>query len=389
MINALKVFYRGLASYAFAIVILFFLLVLTLLGTLEQIDHGLFAAQEKYFNSVFLIQDVFGVPLLPLPGVYLLLILLSINICMGAIVRFRLGWSHLGVFIVHIGILFMLLGGFITFKWSEDGHLTLYEGEQNDVFESYHEWEVAITEVKGEGPATEMVIPGSQFAHASGDATATFARADLPFELELSGYLHNSAVVPASAPVAAGHEVAGGMALVPMDRELQNERNVAGIYATATEKGANTTHEGVLWGMAQSPFRVTTAAGVWDVTLRHRTWPLPFNVILDDFTRELHPGTSRPASFSSDVTVIDPEATQKIHISMNKPLRYKGYTLFQASWGPQNAGPNDPLFSSFAVVRNPADQWPLYGCIIITAGLLIHFCYRLILYLRRETRTAS
>ncbi len=389
MIATLKAIYRGLASYAFGIVILFFLLVLTLLGTLEQVDHGLFAAQEKYFNSVFLVQEVFGVPLLPLPGVYSLLVLLFINLTLGAIVRFRFGWSHLGVFIVHIGILFMLLGGFITFKWSKDGHLTLYEGEQNNVFESYHEWEVAITEVKGEGPAQELVIPGDRFSHATGDATATFAQAELPFELTLSGFLRNAAAVPASAPVAASHKIVGGIALVPMDPEPQNERNVAGLYATATEKRSDTTHEGALWGMAQSPFRIATDTGVWDVTLRRRTWPLPFTVILDDFTRVLHPGTSRPASFSSDVTVVDSEATQKIHISMNKPLRYKGYTLFQASWGPQNAGPNDPLFSSFAVVKNPSDQWPLYACIIITAGLLVHFCYRLILYLRKEARTAS
>ncbi|MCL4693606.1 MAG: hypothetical protein KJ060_13990, partial [Candidatus Hydrogenedentes bacterium] len=83
MIATLKAIYRGLASYAFGIVILFFLLVLTLLGTLDQVDHGLFAAQEKYFNSVFLVQEVFGVPLLPLPGVYSLLVLLFINLTLG------------------------------------------------------------------------------------------------------------------------------------------------------------------------------------------------------------------------------------------------------------------------------------------------------------------
>lgn len=384
----LKYLYRGLASYAFGIVILFFLLVLTLLGTLEQIDHGLYAAQQKYFSSLFLMQDVFGKPILPLPGVYLLLILLFINISLGAIVRFRPSWSHLGVLIVHLGILFMLLGGFVTFKWSKDGHLTLYEGERGNVFQSYNDWEVAITEVKNDGPAKELVIPGTKFTQATDDKTATFTRADLPFDLTLSGYLPNSAAVPVTAPIAAGHKAANGTALVPMDLDMQNERNVAGIYATATIKGSDKKEEGALWGMARSPFRVTTDKGTWDVTLRRRTWPLPFTVVLDNFTRELYPGTNRPSSFSSDVTVIEPKATQKIHISMNKPLRYKGYTLFQASWGPQNAGPNDRLFSTFAVVKNPADQWPLYGCLIITFGLLVHFGYRLFVYLRKEARVS-
>ena len=42
---------------------------------------------------------------------------------------------------------------------------------------------------------------------------------------------------------------------------------------------------------------------------------------------------------------------------MNEPLRDGGLVLYQASWGPVGrAGPATPLFSTFAVVRNPADQ---------------------------------
>ena len=36
--------FRLLASYGFAIVLLAFLFLLTLLGTLEQVDHGLYDA---------------------------------------------------------------------------------------------------------------------------------------------------------------------------------------------------------------------------------------------------------------------------------------------------------------------------------------------------------
>lgn len=71
---------------------------------------------------------------------------------------------------------------------------------------------------------------------------------------------------------------------------------------------------------------------------------------------------------------------------MNEPLRYEGFTLFQSGWGPQNAGPGEPLFSTFSVVNNPADQWPLYSCLVISAGLLIHFLQKLFSYLRAENR---
>ena len=384
----LKMAYWALSSYAFSIAILFFLLVLTLLGTLEQIDHGLFAAQQKYFNSLFVMQEVFGKPILPLPGVYLLLILLFVNLTLGGVLRFRPSWSHVGVLIVHLGILFMLLGGLVTFKYSTDGHLTLYEGERSNEFISYFDWELAITEARAEGPAQSFIIPGAQFTHLKSGEEVVFHRDDLPFDLTLSDYASNAVVRPA-VPGAENSGAVGNLVLQAQPPDPEGERNVAGLRAKATVKNEAVTQEGILWGMSSAPFRVTAGGQSYDLTLRRRSWQLPFEVVLDDFTRELHPGTSKPSSFSSDVTVIEPQATQQIHISMNKPLRYKGYTLFQASWGPQDAGPNDRLFSTFAVVKNPADHWPLYACIVITFGLLVHFCYRLIVHLKKEARNPS
>jgi len=60
--------------------------------------------------------------------------------------------------------------------------------------------------------------------------------------------------------------------------------------------------------------------------------------------------------------------------------------LYQASWGPSNAHPGQPLFSTFAVVRNPADQWPLVSCIVIALGLVWHFGRMLARHVRREVQ---
>ena len=68
---------------------------------------------------------------------------------------------------------------------------------------------------------------------------------------------------------------------------------------------------------------------------------------------------------------------------MNEPLRYKGYVLFQSGWGDRPA-----KYTVLAVVRNPSDQWPLYACIVITLGLVIHFSRNLLRYIQREARTA-
>ena len=80
--------------------------------------------------------------------------------------------------------------------------------------------------------------------------------------------------------------------------------------------------------------------------------------------------------------------TRPVKISMNEPLRSDGLVLYQASWGPANARQGQRLFSTLAVVRNPSDRWPLYGCIVIAAGLLMHFSRKLARVLRSEARPA-
>ena len=120
----------------------------------------------------------------------------------------------------------------------------------------------------------------------------------------------------------------------------------------------------------------------FSIDLRKRSWQLPFRVHLRDFTRELHPGTSIPASFYSEVSCMDGAVLQDVRISMNAPLRRDGYTLYQAGWGPQDAPPGTPLFSTFAVVHNPVDRLPLIACIVIALGLLIHFSPKLTRHIR-------
>jgi hypothetical protein len=73
---------------------------------------------------------------------------------------------------------------------------------------------------------------------------------------------------------------------------------------------------------------------------------------------------------------------------MNEPFRHQGYTFFQASFGPPDAGPNDQLYTVFTVWRNPSDHWPLISLIITFVGLLAHMGLKLKEHLHRATRLA-
>ena len=68
-----------LSSYVLSVAVLLLLFLLTFLGTIEQVNEGLFEVQKKYFESIFLLQWVGPVPV-PLPGVYLLLVVLTVNL---------------------------------------------------------------------------------------------------------------------------------------------------------------------------------------------------------------------------------------------------------------------------------------------------------------------
>jgi hypothetical protein len=364
------------ASYGFAVVILAFLLILTLFGTLEQADYGLYAVQKKYFDSLFLVHSLFGFLPIPLPGVYLLLTLLFINLVCGAIIRAPKYWRYPGMLIAHCGILLLLAGGFVNFHFATYGSLQLYEKEASNRFHSYHDWVVEIRQTKPELSESVFVIPAGDLAACRN--ARTFRSGQLPFELELSGYTPNCA--PRRSDNSPAVTAVDGFYLQSLPLDKTAEMNIPGVYADVREVTGD-IQQGILWGLERAPLIIRSGLSEWAIGIQRQSMPLPFTVVLDDFTVEHYPNTKIPHVFRSEITKVEGRTNEKIKISMNKPLRYRGYTVFQASWGPENAPPGTRLFSGFAIVRNPADHWPLYACIVVGVGIGIHFIQKLLVYL--------
>ena len=383
-----------LASYGFACVLLLLLCLLVFLGTLEQVDHGLFEVQKRYFNSPFLVHWLelgAGLSLpIPLPGVHLLLALLSVNLLLGGLVRIQKSSRTLGIIVAHLGIALLLLGGMVTFWFSDEGQLTLQQGRRGAEFRSYHEWELAIYAL---GP--DLVAPEGREELLLRErdlrrAPATFHHARLPFELRLDGFWPNAR--PTREPAPPNPTIEGwALRVLPLEKEA--EANMAGAYVTVLAGGAERT--GIVWGFEHFPLRpclpwvVEQGGAKWAIELRRRVYDLPFTIQLDKFTHEYHPGTERPRSFMSDVTMVEDGVATAIKIRMNEPLRHRGYTLFQAGFGPKGAGPTDDVWSTFAVVRNPADHWPVAACAVISLGLLVHFLQKLLRWVRAQANKAA
>lgn len=364
-------------------VILFLLFVLTFLGTLEQTRSGLFDVQKKYFTSMIVLHDLPGGFKLPLPGVYLLMVLLSVNLLIGGLVRLRRRWSNAGLFIVHGGIMFLLISSLITHHFTQEGQMTLAPGETSSEFHSYHEWELAISDTSDPGLDIEYIIPKNEFDTADRGRTRTFYSDAIPFDLTVTGYVRNGMPTPAEDGVThPAHPVIDGFYINRLEVNKANEQNTPALYLTIRDKNTGRLDEDILWGASLQPVIIRSEGKTYTVDLRRRKWDVPFAIHLKKFTRELHPGTMTPRAFESEVVKIEGQDRRDILIRMNEPLRHRGYTFFQSSYFED---PRTGVFSStLAVVRNPADQFPLVACVVITLGMLIHFGVKLQRHLKVE-----
>jgi hypothetical protein len=67
---------------------------------------------------------------------------------------------------------------------------------------------------------------------------------------------------------------------------------------------------------------------------------------------------------------------------MNNPLRYQGYTFFQASFSIDTDGER----STFAVVTNPGRLLPYISSLMVFGGMLLHFVLHFLGYVKRTAR---
>lgn len=380
-------------SFHLAVTVLVFMTLITWLGTLNQIEEGLFRSQAKYFESWIVVhhEGPFGIPL---PGGQLLMLLLGVNLLVGGIVRMRRGVSTLGILITHLGILLLLISGAVKLYGATEGNLRLWPGDRGDTFSSFYFWEVEIREEVGVGDAStakqrRYLLEHEAIVDLTDGKTRTLDAETWPFRLEFSDFVPNADFVRSNGPGSVE-----GVLLKSVPPSVTEEANFAGLRVRALVAG-KAVAEAPLFGAMQYPFVFEVQGRKFGVKLQRKREKMPFSVRLDEFHHELYPNTNRPRVFASDVTVIpdggkgSAAPTKELaKIEMNQPLRRDGYILFQASFGPKGAKKGDRKFSVFQVVRNPSDQWPLYACLIIALGLIVHFGVKLSRWMKAERKRA-
>lgn len=343
-------FIRFMASPRLTAVCLLILAILTVWGTVYQAEHGLYAAKQKFFQSwVFFIFKF-----IPFPGTILVLFIACVNLVFALLFRIGLRLRNMGNLLTHLGIMILLVGGFLTFLYAEESVLELKEGEGSRFSTAYYEWELAVWRPEAL-PRTVYAVDTKNF---TADRGLEFP--DLGLALTIEAYYKNCTALPGGT--------SGLRVLKEQPVSTEPAENIPGVMFRIVDKGVE--EKILLTGQDNAPTRVQTADGSYLFSLRKKRYLLPALLKLIDFKREFYPGSDIPKSFESLVQVTAGELEREVRISMNRPLRYKGYTLYQSSY---YIAQNGDEYSILAVVKNFGRLLPYVASIIIFLGMLIHF----------------
>ena len=392
-----------LSSFGLATALFVLLAVLVLFGTLAQVDMDIHDVKQKYFSSACVVHHFYSEGVdgeilksklgIPLIGGYPLMALLFVNILVGGLIRIRKKPQTIGVVISHFSMLILLAWGFVTNHFVDEGFAQIYEGEEVNYFMDYTKWDVELVKETGEG-AREVayVIAHEDIEELTNpESRRVFDNAAWPFEITVSRYARN-AIIGTANMAEEDAKVVGGYAVIPQDPSMSAERNIPAAYVEVNARGKG-IGEGILWGLARQPLTITDPSGdKWWLNYRKRIYDLPFTVRLREFFKEDHPGVAMARRYMSDVTKIDGEVKDDVRIRMNHPLNAGQYTFYQSGFGPSaNDPPGTPVYTVLAVWKRPlmAGQWPLFACITVVIGLLVHFIMKLIQHFDREALRAS
>lgn len=151
--GVMRMIVHRLASPRLTVWLLLLLMGIVFTGTFYQVWHGLHAAQEHFYYawvtplirawppdgaSGMLVRALSWMAF-PLPGGMTVLWALGINLVCSLVFRIGFRWRNVGNVLIHVGLLIMLAGGWLTHRTAESGFISFAEGDATRIALSYTE----------------------------------------------------------------------------------------------------------------------------------------------------------------------------------------------------------------------------------------------------------
>lgn len=377
------------SSLKLTVVFLCLGLLLVFIGTLAQVDEGLYAAQNRYFRSLFIWWGPAGAnwKLPVFPGGYFVGGILLINLFAAHARRFKFSRKKIGIFMIHAGIVLLLLGQFATDLLSHESQMQIIEGETKNYSEDSHASELVVVDISD--PKEDRVYALSQALLAK---EGEIRDPRLPFTVRVKNFWPNASVfekparpenMPAGAikPAATDGLLRDDYVLSrPPVTDMDSRNMPAALIEIVGDKGTSGSFLIYAGIMARQPF--TLGGKEYEVALRFARTYYPFNITLLKATHEKYKGTEIPKNFASRVRLDHPgrNEARETMIYMNNPLRFSGLTFFQYQMGADEMRmrPDDKRYTVLQVVRNPSWLTPYLSCVLVGLGLVVQFMSHLI-----------
>ncbi|RCL34587.1 MAG: ResB protein required for cytochrome C biosynthesis [Puniceicoccaceae bacterium] len=391
----MKPLFQFFSSLKLTVVLLSFSLILIFFGTLDQVQYGIWHTQELYFES-FLVVWTFPehAPLgqhlhwirIPMPGGYLLGGMLLINLLAAHFTRFKMSWMKCGIFLIHSGLILLLISELMTDILAVESQMPVDEGGTSNYSQGFRENELVFIDRSHPEHDSVHTIPASLLKPGK--------RIDVPntpLSIRTVRYHGNAEIgratsgSPAESIATRGAAVRMGIIVNPKP-ETYSEDEINTV-AAFVEVFNGEDSQGI-WLVSNvmderfPPQMVDNGNRSYEIALRFTRYYYPFEIALIDFKHEKYPGTEVPFNFSSEVKVTHQDSTknQKALIYMNHPLRYEGLTFFQASFA------NQDKTSIFQVVRNPGWLLPYLSVLLMGLGMCAQFGMHFFKFLGKQRR---
>ena len=333
------------------------LMVLLTVFTVAQGQVGLYAAYEKFFGAFI----IFLGPV-PLPGGYTLLSLVTLSLTLKFIFHSEWRWRKAGIILAHLGALVLMIGGLFTAITAREGFMIIAEGEQTPYVYDYTQRSLFIF-------ADNMLRKEILFA----DIPTALNNPEHGFAMTLINRCSNCKIIKREEAPEQNQtdlrSMAQFMALESQPEERDPEANLSGL--TFEINGASNPEENGTYiafeGMPK-PIEINAAGVNYKIMFGKQQRALPFDVVLKDFVKTDYPGTTTARAYHSDILIQDGDLSWPVRIEMNKPFRYKGYTLFQSSFDQSQERETTIL----SVVENKGLVLPYFSSILMALGLITH-----------------
>lgn len=330
-------------------------MALVVIGTVAQKYIGLFPATQKFFNSF-----IIWCGWLPLPGGATVITIIFLNLLLHFVMKSQWRLPQLGVTLTHLGVLVLVLGSVVSFFYKQEGFVILQQSKMTDQIYSYHD------------RVFTLMRNGQQiWQSADKDLIVNhdITKVDWPFVIRITRKEPN--VILKRQHNAGPHEqgLAREYRLVPRKAKLEDELNQMGLLLTVTDKKTDRHYKYLLAEFMTGQQALKLNGVQYEFVLQRQSTALPFALRMEQLDQDYYIGTDVAQSYRTAFDVVEHEKEWPALVAMNAPLRYKGYTFYQASV--LNL-PGQPPASVFAVVRNIGWLFPYLASALIFIGLVLH-----------------